>query len=171
MTSSRFPAKLVEANCKPEKHEHQAKSQQWGLATVRILPREQWSSDSGLCFLCGRGRGWVCAYVHVEAGADAAGLPPSRFTFVFETGPLTEAEAHWLGKSGWQVCGDLSVPTSPVLWLHVYATAWLFFFFNVGACVWTWHLMPAWQALYWLSHLPNAPQFMFFNVLSLDHPQ
>lgn len=128
MTSSWFPAKLVEANCKAGKHEHQAKSQQWGLATVMILLREKWSSDSGLCFLCGRGRGWVCAHVHLEAGADAAVLPPSCFTFVFETGSLPEAEAHWLGKSGWQVClGDLSVPASPVLWLHVYATAWLFF--------------------------------------------
>lgn len=71
MTSSWFPAKLLEANCKPEKHEHQAKPQQWGLATLMTLPREKWSSDSGLFLvwmwtgvgMCTRafgGSGWCC---------------------------------------------------------------------------------------------------------------
>lgn len=169
MTSSWFPAKLLEANCKPEKHEHQAKPQQWGLATLMTLPREKWSSDSGLFLvwmwtgvgMCTRafgGSGWCC-----WSSSIIFYLRLWDWVSHWSWGSLIRQD--WLASMPWGIC------LSPHLQYCDYMSMLLSDFFYVGACVWTWYLMFARQALYWLSHLPNAPQFMFFNVLSLDHLQ
>lgn len=135
------------------------------------LYREKSEAVTQACFLCGCGWG---GYVHTTRAFGGSGWCCWSSSIIFYL-RLWDWVSHWSWGSLIRQDWPASMPWGSVC-PHISSTVttclcYCLTFFYVGACVWTWHLMFAWQALYWLSHLPNAPQFMFFNVLSLDHLQ
>lgn len=94
----------------------------------------------------------MCVHIHVESGSRCQVSPITALHLVFWARVSPSSQCP-LTASGLSLC------CFPQHWGYRWAPACLAF--SRGSRIWTPILMPVWQALRWLSHLP-CPSFIVF---------